>query len=112
MMLEGWNDFRGVAIRGMKTEESMKEFVEGERKSYLTNLENLHIRCGVGTVAWNDIQKRFMVSDTPTVADAYAYAIIRMFEDKYEGFIAEFDALKKWKSEFESLEEVKAYNAL
>ena len=55
MMLEGWNDFRGVAIRGMKTEESMKEFVEGERKSYLTNLENLHIRCGVGTVAWNDI---------------------------------------------------------
>lgn len=53
-----------------------------------------------------------MVSDTPTVADAYAYAIIRMFEDKYEGFIAEFDALKKWKSEFESLEEVKAYNAL
>ena len=53
-----------------------------------------------------------MVSDVPTVADAIAYGIVEQLRVKREGILDDFGSLKKWKNDFESLEEVKAYNAL
>ena len=49
-----------------------------------------------------------MVSDVPTIADAFAYSTVIKCEDSLEGF----PTLKKWRADFESLDEVKAYLAL
>ena len=53
-----------------------------------------------------------MVADVPTVADAIAYGIVEQLREKREGMLDGYDSLKKWKKDFESLDEVKAYNAL
>ena len=53
-----------------------------------------------------------MVCDVPTVGDANAYSVIKQIEGAKETILDDFANLKKWKNDFESLEEVKAYNAL
>ena len=53
-----------------------------------------------------------MVSDAPTVADAFAYSVVVNVEKGKETILDDFPALKKWKADFESLEEVKAYLAM
>ena len=64
-----------------------------------------------------------MVSDVPTIADAFAYSAVVSMEqnspDALEGFptlkkwrAEGFPTLKKWRADFESLDEVKAYKAM
>lgn len=53
-----------------------------------------------------------MVADAPTVADCFAYSVVCNVEKGKENVLDDFPTLKKWKADFESLEEVKAYMAL
>ena len=53
-----------------------------------------------------------MVSDEPTVADAFAYSTVIDMERKCEDSLEGFPTLKKWKADFESLDAVKAYKAM
>ena len=53
-----------------------------------------------------------MFSDVPTIADAFAYSTVIDMERKCEDSLEGFPTLKKWRTDFESLDEVKAYLAL
>lgn len=53
-----------------------------------------------------------MVSDVPTVADAFAYSVVVNVQNGKETILDDFPALKKWKADFENIEEVKAYLAM
>lgn len=53
-----------------------------------------------------------MVSDVPTIADCFAYSTIIDMERKCDDGLEGFPTLKKWRTDFESLDEVKAYMAL
>ena len=59
----------------------------------------------------NDEKKRFMVSDVPTIADAFAYSAVVSMEQNSPDALEGFPTLKKWRADFESLDEVKAYKA-
>ena len=113
IMIEGWNDFLNQFYGySFRNKEKLPEYLDGGCKDQLRNLENLYVRYGVMMMMVVDVQKRFMVSDVPTVADAIAYSIVEQLRVKREGIVDDFASLKKWKNDFESLEEVKAYNAL
>ena len=113
IMIEGWNDFLNQFYGySFRNKEKLPEYLDGNCKDQLRNLENLYVRYGVMMMMVVDVQKRFMVSDVPTVADAAAYSVIRQVEGAKETVLDDFASLKKWKNDFESLEEVKAYNAL
>ena len=113
IMIEGWNDFLNQFYGySFRNKEKLPEYLDGNCKDQLRNLENLYVRYGVMMMMVVDVQKRFMVSDVPTVADAIAYGIVEQLRVKREGIVDDFASLKKWKNDFESLEEVKAYNAL
>lgn len=113
IMIEGWNDLVNAFLRYSFTDpDHLSEFLDRNCKDQLRNLENLYVRYGVMMMMVVDVQKRFMVSDVPTVADAIAYGIVEQLRVKREGIVDDFASLKKWKNDFESLEEVKAYNAL
>ena len=53
-----------------------------------------------------------MVTDAPTVADAFAYSVVVNVQNGKETILDDFPALKKWKADFENIEEVKAYLAI
>ena len=53
-----------------------------------------------------------MVSDKPTVADVYAFCVMANVEKGKENIFDDFPALKKWRADFSSLDEVKAYMAM
>ena len=103
MMIEGWNDFLNQFYGySFGNKEKLPEYLDGGCKDQLRVVMMMLV----------DVQKRFMVSDVPTVADAAAYSVIRQVEGAKETVLDDFASLKKWKNDFESLEEVKAYNAL
>ena len=53
-----------------------------------------------------------MVSDEPTVADAFAYSAVVSMEQNFADPLEGFPTLKKWRADFESLDAVKAYKAM
>ena len=53
-----------------------------------------------------------MVSDVPTIADAFAYSEVVSMEQNTPDALEGFPTLKKWRADFESLDEVKAYKAM
>jgi glutathione S-transferase len=98
MMAEGWNDllnkFYGFLF---VNKDGLAGFMDGECKTQLGYLENLH-----------KLNKTpFMASEKPSVADAIAFALVCQLKGVKSDILDDFEDLQKWEKKMSALEELK-----